>query len=163
MLKRIYWPTLWWAILPFLAFACGSNYSFEERRGIAEASWTYADSLQYDFQINDSLQIYNLHLVVEHTDDFPFENLYVRLHTIFPDGNRLSEVVSLQLSDDVDRWLGSRRGDTYQLDIPIQQGAYFNQVGAYQLVVEQFSRREQLSGVQAITFALEKTDNQRES
>ncbi len=139
----------------FLFTGCASDYAYQEQREIDGPAWTYADSLAYQFRIDDTLTVYNLHLIVDHLPEFPFENLYVRLHTVFPDGERLSEVVSLQLSDDLNRWLGDSRGDGYRLDIPIQEGAYFNQPGPYQLIIEQYTRRDSLRGVQAVAFGLE--------
>ena len=134
--------------------ACGPGYVYEKTRPIAETGWTYSDSLTYDFEIADTSTIYDLHLIVDHKDNFPSQNTYIRLKLRFPNGQRTDEQVSLQMADEFGLWLGNCSGEDCSLDIPIQTGAYFSQAGQYQLTVEQFSREENLSGITAITFAL---------
>jgi gliding motility-associated lipoprotein GldH len=135
--------------------ACGSGYTYEEYRQFpAEAGWTYADSVSFDFAISDTNQVYDLHFFVDHAADFGNQNLYVRFHTLFPGGERLTETVSLELADRFGRWEGDCSGETCRVDIPIQQGAYFNRAGAYTLRVEQYSRQDSLPGISGVGFAL---------
>lgn len=141
-----------------LLTACGPDYSFRETRELPPAGWAYADSLRYAFRIDDSTQVYDLHLLVDHTEALPFQNVYVRLTTVFPGGERRTEVVSLQLAENTGTWLGDCRGEACTLDIPIQQGAYFSQVGPYELTLTQYTRRDTLPGVRALTFALQPTE-----
>lgn len=145
-----------------LLTACGPNYVYESQLEVSDAGWTYQDSLLAQFTIEDSLTIYNLHLELEHNEEFPFQNFYVQVHTQFPDGQRLSELVSLELANRAGMWLGECSGGICSLDIPIQQGAYFNQIGDYQLTVEQYSRRDPLPGILSVGFALEETGGRRE-
>ena len=140
----------------FLLCSCGPDYSFEEYRDFAEADgWTYADSVAFEFAISDTNQIYDLHFFVDHATDFGHQNLYVRFHTLFPDGQRLSETVSLELADKFGTWQGDCSGATCRVDIPIQQDAYFNQPGTYTLKVEQYSREASLPKIGGVGFALE--------
>ncbi|MEM7572003.1 MAG: gliding motility lipoprotein GldH [Bacteroidota bacterium] len=135
--------------------ACGPSYIFEETKPIAEDGWSYNDTLNFNFEIVDTSTIYDLHLILDHKDDFASQNTYVRLKLRFPDGKRTDEQLSLQMADAFGVWLGDCRGENCSLDIPIQTGAYFSQSGNYQLTVEQFSRAELLYGITALTFALE--------
>ncbi len=148
-------------LLSFLT-ACGPNYVYESHLEVPDTGWTYQDSLVAQFTIEDSLTIYNLHLQLEHNEEFPFQNFYVQMHTQFPDGQRLSEMVSLELADKGGMWLGECGSGACTLDIPIQQGAYFNQIGEYQLTIEQYSRRDPLPGILSVHFALEETEDRRE-
>lgn len=142
--------------------ACGPNYVYEANLDLPDTGWTYQDSLLAQFTIEDSLTIYNLHLQLEHNEDFPYQNFYVQLNTQFPDGQRLSELVSLELASKGGIWLGECGSSSCELSIPIQEGAYFNQVGDYQITVQQYSRRNPLPGILAVNFALEQTEEQRE-
>lgn len=145
-----------------MLWACGRDYAYEKTFDIDQASgWTYADSLRFDFEVTDTLRIYNLYLELAHTLAYPYQNLYVRLHTTFPSGQRITEVVSLELAEKTGVWLGDCGGSDCELAIPIQQGAYFNQAGAYRLVVEPFMRIDSLPGIQSVSFLLEETEEQR--
>lgn len=129
--------------------ACGSRYVLKDSKDIAATGWTYADSLQSDMFIGDTSGTYDIQLMVKHSSDYPYQNLYIRIHTIFPDGKRLSQPLSLELADKSGRWYG-KGGAKRTLILPIQQNAYFDKGGAYRFVIEQFMRVDTLEGLQSI-------------
>lgn len=144
-----------------LLAACGPGYSIEGEIAMDEQGWFYQDSLVATFNIEDTSAIYNLHLLLDHKTSFPFQNFYVRIHTTFPSGERLTEQVSLEIAGKAGNWLGDCNSSECSLRIPLQEGAYFNQAGDYQITVEQFSRRDPLPGLQRVAFALEETGETR--
>ena len=152
-------------LLPFLALlgfsACGPNYVYEQTLEIPEEGWSYEDRLLATFEIPDTSTIYNLHLLVEHTTAFPYQNFYVQVSTQFPNGEQLTEQVSLELAAQGGIWLGDCSGEVCTLDIPIQEGAYFNQAGTYQLSIQQYSRRNPFPEIKNIRFAIEATEATR--
>ncbi|MEL7220086.1 MAG: gliding motility lipoprotein GldH [Bacteroidota bacterium] len=140
-------------LFPLILLAsCGPDYVYEKEVAPPDGYWAYQDSLQAKFSIADTNAIYNLHLVLEHGVDFPYQNFYVCLHTRFPDGQRLTEQLSLELSVQGGVWLGDCSGERCTLDIPIQEGAYFDQAGDYELTIEQFSRKELLPAIHRVYF-----------
>ena len=141
--------------------ACGPDYVYQQTRMVNSDTWTYSDSLTYEFAIEDTLQIYNLAVRLKHAQDFRYQNLYTQIHTTFPNGERLTETLSLELASKAGAWLGECGSKTCQLDIPIQEGAYFNQAGTYHVTIEQFTRQDSLPGIEWITFSVEKTDDRR--
>ncbi len=141
--------------------SCGPDYAFREKKNIQGDSWTYTDSLTFQPVIEDTLALYALYLDVEHTTNFPFQNLYVLIHTGFPDGRRLSEQVSLELADRAGNWYGRCSGERCQLRIPLQETAFFQQPGPYTITIEQNTRRDPLPGVSALAFALQKVGNRQ--
>ena len=158
-MNRLIYLFLFVALLGFSA--CGPDYAYEQTLEIPETGWSYNDSLLATFEIPDTSTIYNLHLLVAHTTYFPYQNFYVTVTTKFPGGEQLTEQVSLELAAQGGIWLGDCSGEVCTLDIPIQEGAYFNQTGTYQLSVHQYSRRDPLPEIKAIRFALEATEATR--
>jgi gliding motility-associated lipoprotein GldH len=152
---------IYFLILVLSIVSCGPDYVYEKEIEPVDKVWAYQDSLIAKFNISDTTAIYNLHLALEHGTDFPYQNFYVRLHTRFPDGQLLTEQLSLELSGKGGIWLGDCDATTCLLDIPIQEGAYFNQAGDYELTIEQFSRKELLPAVNKVSFSLEKTKEKR--
>ncbi len=143
--------------------ACGPEFQYRSGHRFGEEYWEHGDSLVHQFNISDSLQIYDLYLLIEHAKSYPYQNLYTRIHTIFPDKKPLTEVLSLEFAEKTGQWLGQCGTKYCTIRIPIQQGAYFNQVGDYELILEQFTRQDSLPGVRQIIFELEKTENRREA
>ena len=147
--------------LLFLLPACGPDIVFEKAYDIPEGDWTYENTLNFTVDINDTLAIYDLYLEITHTLDYPFETMYIRIHTAFPDGQRLTEPVSLELADEVGIWKGNCGRDQCKIRIPIQESAYFNQRGTFTFSIEQYMRRNPLPGVENVSFKLEDTGERR--
>ncbi|MEM1215387.1 MAG: gliding motility lipoprotein GldH [Bacteroidota bacterium] len=149
------------ALAGLLLTACGPSYVFEERLEVADVGWAYADSLVTEFTVTDTVSLHNLHLTVDHTDGFPYQNFYVLIHTTFPDGQRRSEQVSLELAGKGGVWLGDCSGAECHLSIPIQKEVFFAQTGPYRVVIQQHSRRNPLPEVRSVGLALEQTAAKR--
>lgn len=141
--------------------SCGPNYIVDQSYDISNQTWTYADTLDFEIDVKDSLKIYNLYLDLEHTTDFYFHNMYVLIHTAFPSGKRISEQVSLEMANRAGAWFGDCNADWCTFSIPIQTGAYFNAVGKHTITLEQFTRKDSLQGVKRIAFKVEDTGQTR--
>lgn len=144
-------------------FACGPNYHFSESVDIPTENWVYDDTIDFEFQIDDTLQIYNLILAITHHQDYAYQNLYTRIGTYFPSGQNLTETLSLELADKTGKWQGECSGKYCTVEIPIQEGAYFNAAGNYRIRLEQYMRKNPLAGIKNISFHIEKTENRREN
>lgn len=140
---------LFFVVASLVLSACGSRYVLREVKNFDQVGWLYADSLQATLALQDTARIYDIQLLVHHSEAYPYQNLYVRIHTIFPNGKRLSQPLSLELADKSGRWFGKGRQNR-KLVLPIQENAYFNEKGTYRFVIEQFMRVDLLVGVQAI-------------
>ncbi len=145
--------------LPFICLlalcSCGPNYVLNEALELPNQSWTYADSLVSNFDVTDEKASYNLYLQVKHNEEFPTQNLYVRLKTTAPQGPPSSETISLQLADKAGNWLGKCSGEKCQILVPVKNGLVFGIKGQHRLVVEQFMRSENVKGLEKISLLLE--------
>ena len=154
-------------IIPFLFLAgimlqsCGKDYAYQKEYEISGMAWDYVDTLNFNFEIEDTLILYNLYLQVEHIQDYAYQNLYTKISTKFPKGELLAEVLSLELADKMGNWEGQCSGGVCKLTIPIQENAYFNENGEYQITIEQFMRKSPLVGIRKIGFVLEKTSKSK--
>jgi gliding motility-associated lipoprotein GldH len=144
-----------------LLVACSQDYILNKKYDIVNNNWTYADSLRFEFEIKDTTALHNLVLNVKHTTNFSYQNLYTRIHTQFPDGQRLSKPVSLELADKTGAWQGDCNSKSCTLEIPIQENTYFNQVGNYEIIVEQFMRDSIVGGIQALGLKVTATGERR--
>lgn len=142
--------------------ACGPKYAINKKYDITGGTWTYADSIRFAFDIADTLSLYDLSLGVKHSTSFGYQNLYARISTQFPDGTRLSKPLSLELADKAGIWQGDCNSKTCTIEIPIQEGAYFNQPGKYVITIEQFMRDSVVNGVQSVTLKVAETTKKRQ-
>ena len=144
-------------VLLFSLTACGPHYILKEEKKLPSEGWAYQDSLQFELNISDTLKIYNLFLELKHSVDYGYQNLYTQIHTQFPSGQRIKEVVSLELANKAGIWLGKCNSQSCTIRIPIQEGAFFNATGKHQFTLVQFMRKNPLPGVQCISFMIEDT------
>ena len=146
----------------FALSSCGPTYIYNHTYGIEKEAWTYADSLLYEVEIEDTLNIYNLYLDIEHSVDFKYQNLYTQVKTKFPGGAQIEEVLSLELQHKTGIWLGDCNSSYCTLRIPIQEGAYFNSKGKHSIFIEQFMRESPVTGVKSIALKIEDTGLKRQ-
>jgi gliding motility-associated lipoprotein GldH len=146
----------------FTFFACNNeHFLYDKKCDIANAHWSYSDTLNFDFEIKDTFKIYNLYMEVEHPDNYSFQNLYVMTHTKFPSGERPSQRINVDLAANNGEWLGKKSGTNFTHRIDLQQNAYFNVSGKYQLTLAQFMRVDSLP-IKSIRFFVEETKQTRD-
>lgn len=142
-----YLPLLF--LLPFLT-ACGPEVIYEKEVDFPSGNWAWADSVSFDYTVQDTSQLYDVFLEVDHGTDFAYQNFYVKILTTPPSGKRFDEQLSLQLAGDFGEWLGDCSGEQCQLSIPYLTDVRFRETGDYRISFEQFSRNEPLAAVDGL-------------
>lgn len=145
-----------------LLIGCGPNYIFEEEKTIPDGAWAYSDTLTFDFNIVDTTKVYNLYLEVDHSTDYRFQNLYVKIKTKFPKGNQIEQTVSLELANKFGLWLGDCGSENCEITIPIQEQVYFQESGEYRIILEQFMRENPLKELNGFGVKIEETNLKKE-
>ena len=149
-------------VIILLFASCDStNYHFKENLDFDNATWKYSDTTDFKVMIDDTLKRYNIGLNLNHSKDYLHQNIYLRIHTKFPDGKRFSQRVNIDLADKSGKWYGKCSGSSCKVEAYIQQDAFFNQVGEYTFTVEQFTRNENLENINNLMFYLEDTGKNR--
>lgn len=141
-------------VLVTLLIGCGPVPIYEQSYPIDENGWTYVDSIDFAFTVDNNDLSYNILLDVQHSTAFSFSNLYINIATVFADGKRKEQPVSLQLTDATSSWLGDCDSDYCLLTIPIVEDRKFRAVGDYQLVIRQHSRKQALAGIKGISLSV---------
>ena len=95
-------------VLISISFSCSKEKVILEKEVDVKESigWMFSDSLSVDFSISDTNRLYAMRLQLNHTPDFNFENVYTRIHTLFPDGKLSAQILSLALTNDTGAWAG---------------------------------------------------------
>ena len=140
--------------------SCGPKVIFSDKQEIADR-WTYNSPVTFTYEIADTVKSYNLQLIVDHNKDFKYENLYINATTVFPDGKKITNPVSLQLTNPDGEWIGNCFGDQCSLTIDILSGAFYKSAGKYSLEIEQYSRAEILEGIKAIELKIIEHQSQK--
>ncbi len=137
------------------------NITYEKKIRYPKQIWTYADSINYNFNITDTASLYNFELVILHNDKYAFQNLYTKLRTTFPDGKSISQVVNFDLAEPNGKWEGDRIGSIFKCRTIIQENAFFAQPGKYTLTLLQNTRTDTLPGIKGFDFRLVKSSTKK--
>jgi gliding motility-associated lipoprotein GldH len=147
----------------FLWSACGKTNLCDKKYDFAPSkTWTYQDTLNFGFKIKDTMALYDMVLRVKHRADYSYRNIYTQIYTQFPDNQRIHQTLSLDLSDRTGKSEGKCSGDNCDVEITLQENAFFNQVGSYQITLAQFMRIDSLKSIESIAFRLTDTGNKRD-
>lgn len=131
--------------------SCGKEkVIFEKDYTLKNDAWTYADTLNFAFDITDTMAIYDIVLTVEHTPQYAMQNIYTNIYTKFPKGERIKQTLSIDLADNTGTWQGKCSGSSCDFNIKIQENAFFNILGPHVITLEQFMRVESLAGIKNI-------------
>ncbi len=136
--------------------SCSQDVIYEHQEKI-NTPWKYGDQLKFEYEVTDTVPAYDMIITIGHQSSFSYENIYLNTTTIFPDGRSITHPVSFQLADDKGDWTGSCAGDDCSIDIEMSSGAFFKSPGKYQLIFDQYSRDDSLSGIQSIAIIVRKT------
>jgi gliding motility-associated lipoprotein GldH len=141
--------------------SCHPDRIYDKHIDIEKYTWDINNKLSYDVDITDTTQIYRISVNVRHTNFFQFNNMWIMVYTTFPDGKTISQRVELPLADKNGKWYGDCLGDICDLNVSIQEKAYFNQTGKHTFMFEQIMRNkelniERLPGIMAMGLRIDK-------
>ncbi len=147
-------------VIPLMFAACNNKEVYNHTYTLDDV-WSYADSLVFDYNIQDTLMPYDVVLTVQHSDEYAYENLYIQASTLFPDGKLVTNPVSIELANDQGQWVGKCSWQICTAEIEMASHAYFPVQGAYRLVLKQFSRMESLEGLASIQLQIIQSDDKK--
>ncbi len=135
--------------------SCGPIIVFEKVVPIENAAWKYNDQVNFEFEAPNLAGKYNLLLTLKHSNEFAYQNTYVKIQTIFPSGKKEEQSLSLNLADKQGKWMGQCSGKSCEATIALQMNTTFTESGKYQIVLTQDSRENPLEGIHSLTFQIE--------
>lgn len=134
--------------------ACDSDVVFEENKSIEGAHWNAKDGKMFEFEVEDTLQLYNFYVNVRNGEEYPYSNLFLFIEMEFPNGKKSIDTLECPLADPAGNWYGSGLGDIYDNRILYHQRRKFPLSGHYKVGIFQAMRTENLEGIHDIGFRL---------
>ena len=132
---------------------------FEKDVVIPGQQWESSFKPRIDFTIKDqdTTALYNVYLVLRHSDAYNYNNIWVR-GTVRQPGDTASKTqrYDLTLATNDKGWLGSGMDDIFEHRILIQPATKFSRPGTYSFMLEQIMREDPLKHVLNIGVRVEK-------
>ena len=136
--------------------ACEKSRVFDKNISLEKEGWFYGEKQNFEVSILDTNTTYNLYINVRHTDEYPYNNLWVNMTTVFPDSTVQENKVSVVLSESNGEWIGTCVDGICYNSVLVQSNFLLNQKGKYTISLEQDMRMNPLPFVLSIGVKLEK-------
>jgi gliding motility-associated lipoprotein GldH len=142
----------------FLLISCSLTTAvFEKNIAIPGQQWHSDFKPEISFAITDTVSLYNIYLVLRHSDAYNYNNIWINATVEQPgEAGRKSQRYDLTLATNSKGWLGSAMDDIYEHRVLIQPQTKFKKPGEYHFTVEQVMREDPLLHVLNVGIRVEK-------
>ena len=144
------------ALLVLCWFSCVQPDFYSQRMEISEEGWSFENPVTFVFSVEDTSARYDISLRLTHAYDYLYENLYTRTITEYPDGTERTQEIPMTLASSAGVWYGDCDRNTCEVEVSLQENAYFDQIGKHSITFEQFTRDNPLLGVQELSLKIYK-------
>ncbi len=135
-------------------YSCDSSVIYENEKTFKDGKWRFSDVFSSDFNLSGDSLVADVNIIVVHTDNYPYENIYLRLTRDFGTDKKI-DTLTFNLSDRYGHWKGVKTwGGDYKYTFNYLKNCKISEKG--KIIIEQFSRDETLSGVNKIEVSIKK-------
>ncbi len=146
-------------LLILLAASCIKIDQFEKTVKMPSREWFYNNTPAFTFHITDTNTLYNLYIVLRHTDAYNYNNIWLRLGTQFPGDSMKFQNINLTLASDSKGWEGNGMDDIFEVRKNISRGPVsFKKPGDYTFSVSQIMRENPLENILNVGVRVEKVN-----
>src|SRR5450631_4764027 len=132
---------------------------FEKYLTFNNQEWPSSVKPDIAFEISDTNSLYNIYIVLRHTDAYHFNNIYIRATVKEPgDGQGRTGDYDLQLATNGKGWIGTAMDDIYDARLLIQPKTRFRKSGTYHITLEQLMREDPLKSVLSAGLRVERVE-----
>jgi gliding motility-associated lipoprotein GldH len=132
---------------------------FEKNQLFNNQEWPSSVKPDIAFDISDTNSLYNIYIVLRHTDAYHFNNIYIRATVKEPvDGQSRTGDYDLQLATNGKGWIGTAMDDIYDARLIIQPKTRFRKSGTYHITLEQLMREDPLKSVLSAGLRVERVE-----
>ena len=141
-----------------LLFSCDEQRVYENNTDLNERHWLVNEIPEFEFEVADTTQAYNLYCNVRNSLEYPYANIFITYYLKDSSDVILKKDLVRQtlFNEKTGEPVGdSGLGDIYDHRIPLLSGYRFPYKGTYKVSFEQYMRRDTLSGVLAVGLRVE--------
>ena len=137
--------------------ACTKIDVFEKNTSFPNHQWRSTMKPAVSFSITDTASLYNMYIVLRHSDAYGYNNMWLNVYTQAPGDSVKKQSLNLLLANNRQGWLGSGMDDIFEHRIRITGGPIqFKKSGTYQFSFEQIMREDPLEHVLNVGLRIER-------
>lgn len=143
------------SLIAIVLFSCTENRIYENTHTFEDKEWSYSDSIEFTFEVEDTSQLYGLGMTVTFSEDYPYQNIYTNIKTFLPNGETRKNLFSVELQKSEKRRSLQCNDETCLADVFLQAPLKFIDEGEYTIRVFQHSRDQSLEGISNVGLYVE--------
>ena len=132
---------------------------YEKDVQLPKQEWTYSNTPTFKFSVTDTLSLYNIFIVLRHTDSYKYNNIWVKFG-IQPPGDAIHyQNIDITLGSDAKGWEGRGMDDIFEYRKNITPGPIaFKRPGEYTFTLSHIMREDPLKHVITVGVRVEKVN-----
>lgn len=134
--------------------ACSQIELFEKNTPIPNLKWQNNFNATGVFNITDTTSLYNVFVVLRHTDSYEYNNIWLNVGLQSPGDSMKTQKINLSLSSDAQGWEGIGMNDIWEVRKPIARLPL--KKGDYGFSIAQIMRDNPLQNIMSVGLRLEK-------
>jgi len=148
----------YFAFAVFLIFTlsgCQEDNSVSQIRNFTDSTWQRFDYLNFDFQIEEIDDSYDIMVLLRTTEDFPSQALIINLVMYLPSGEERIREYKLEVKDKEGEMLGEKKAGYYERFISIRKQMKINETGVLKFEIENLMTKYLTPGIVEFGIVLE--------
>jgi gliding motility-associated lipoprotein GldH len=136
--------------------SCDKKTVYQEKQEIETGQWEIGEVKRFQIKIKETNLNYNIYTLIDITEDFPTENLHLRVKSTSPSGNNRVDTVHYYVCDKTGKWYGKKSGSIIRNKFVYKTNVKFVEAGEYHFEYEHLMREHQLPRLRSIGLSIEK-------
>jgi gliding motility-associated lipoprotein GldH len=135
------------AVTLFFLSGCDSQTVYDYNKSFPDDVWKADEIVRFDVALEDTVNIHKFYFNLRHSTTYRYANIFLFIHSTFPDGTEARDTVECILADPSGKWMGKGISNIRDNQILLRRGLRFPQTGTYVFEFEQAMRDPELEGV----------------
>ena len=145
------------SLLPLIFASCIKIDLFEKQATIPSQQWFYTNIPKFTFHIDDTTSLYNVYVILRHTDLYKYNNIWLRIGLKTPTDSFNYQNVNVVLATDAKGWEGTGMDDIYEVRKSISAAPFsFKTSGDYTFSIQQIMRENPVKNILNVGLRVEK-------
>ncbi len=137
--------------------SCGKIDLYEKQAEVPSQQWFYSNVPSFSFNVSDTASLYNIYIIVRHTDAYNYNNIWLKLGSKAPNDTFHFQNINLQLATDAGGWEGTGTDDIFEVRKSITRGPLpLKKAGTYIFSIAQIMRENPLRHILNIGIRVER-------
>ncbi|MEP7163450.1 MAG: gliding motility lipoprotein GldH [Ferruginibacter sp.] len=145
--------------ISFLVISCRQVDVYEKNIPIPHYKWQHNFTVSGSFIISDTGSLYNIYIVLRHTDAYQYNNIWLNAGLQGPGDSMLFQKVNLTLATDATGWEGTGMNDIWEVRKLLNaEPRKFKKKGEYKFTISHIMRDDPLQDIMSAGMRVQKAD-----